>query len=115
MARWIAGLDGGRGAWAGALLDGDDPGRFRCGLFESLASLLDGPEVPLVVGIDVPIGRPDRILGGGRTEPLPDPPGRGAEGPPAVIWSPAPASCAPAAKGPIPGSPHRARGSKPAD
>lgn len=66
MARWIAGLDGCRGAWAGALLDYDDPGRFRCGLFPSLAALLDGPEAPCIVGIDVPIGLPDRILGGGR-------------------------------------------------
>ena len=66
MARWIAGLDGCRGAWAGALLDYDDPGRFRCGLFPSLEALLDGPEAPCIVGIDVPIGLPDRILGGGR-------------------------------------------------
>ena len=66
MTRWIAGLDGCRGAWAGALLDLDAPERFRCGLFPSVAALLDGPEAPLVAGIDVPIGLPDRILGGGR-------------------------------------------------
>ncbi|MGC5779624.1 DUF429 domain-containing protein [Methylobacterium sp. NFXW15] len=70
MARWIAGLDGCRGAWAGALMDHDDPERFRCGRFESVAALLDGPEAPLVLGIDVPIGLPDRILGGGRTADL---------------------------------------------
>ncbi|MGU3666612.1 DUF429 domain-containing protein [Methylobacterium sp. A49B] len=66
MARWVAGLDGCRGAWAGALLDLDDPGRHRCGLFPDVAALLDAPERPLIVGIDVPIGLPDRILGGGR-------------------------------------------------
>ncbi|KAB1072118.1 DUF429 domain-containing protein [Methylobacterium planeticum] len=66
MARWIAGLDGCRGAWAGALLDLDDPGRFRTGLFASVAACLDGPEAPLSVGIDVPIGLPDRVIGGGR-------------------------------------------------
>jgi len=66
MARWIAGLDGCRGAWAGALMDCDDPERFRCGLFDSVAALLDGPEVPRIAGIDVPIGLPERILGGGR-------------------------------------------------
>lgn len=33
MARWVAGLDGCRGAWAGALLDLDDLGRHRCALF----------------------------------------------------------------------------------
>jgi predicted RNase H-like nuclease len=66
MARWIAGLDGCRGAWAGALLDLDDPGRFRTGLFADVAACLDGPEAPLCVGIDVPIGLPDRVGGGGR-------------------------------------------------
>ena len=66
MARWVAGLDGCRGAWAGALLDLDDPGRHRAALFGSVAALLDAPEAPLVVGIDVPIGLPDRIVGGGR-------------------------------------------------
>jgi predicted RNase H-like nuclease len=70
MTRWIAGLDGCRGAWAGALLDLDAPERFRCGLFPSVAALLDGPEAPLVAGIDVPIGLPDRILGGGRAADL---------------------------------------------
>ena len=66
MARWIAGLDGCRGAWAGALLDLDDPDRHRCALFPDVAALLDAPEQPLVIGIDVPIGLPDRIVGGGR-------------------------------------------------
>lgn len=66
MARWIAGLDGCRGAWAGALLDLDDPARHRCALFPEVAALLDAPEHPLIVGIDVPIGLPDRVLGGGR-------------------------------------------------
>ncbi|MDR7038647.1 MULTISPECIES: DUF429 domain-containing protein [Methylobacterium] len=66
MARWIAGLDGCRGAWAGALLDLDDPGAWRVALFPSIAALLDGAEAPRIVGIDVPIGLPDRVEGGGR-------------------------------------------------
>ncbi|MDP4003239.1 DUF429 domain-containing protein [Methylobacterium sp. NEAU K] len=66
MARWVAGLDGCRGAWAGALIDLDDPARHRCAVFTDVAALLDAPEQPLIVGIDVPIGLPDRILGGGR-------------------------------------------------
>ncbi|MEA1831673.1 DUF429 domain-containing protein [Methylobacterium durans] len=66
MARWIAGLDGCRGAWAGALLDLDDPKSWRVALFPSIAALLDGPEAPLAAGIDVPIGLPDRVAGGGR-------------------------------------------------
>jgi predicted RNase H-like nuclease len=67
MARWIAGLDGCRGAWAGALIDLDDPDRHRCALFPDVASVLDAPEQPRIVGIDVPIGLPDRIRGGGRS------------------------------------------------
>ena len=70
MARWIAGLDGCRGAWAGALLDCDDPARFRCARFDTVRALLDAPEAPLIVGIDVPIGLPDRILGKGRAADL---------------------------------------------
>lgn len=67
MARWIAGLDGCRGAWAGVLIDLDDPARWRCARFARVADLLDGPEAPVIAGIDVPIGLPDRVLGGGRS------------------------------------------------
>ncbi len=67
MARWIAGLDGCRGAWAGVLLDLDDPRRHRAALFASVADCLDGPEAPVSVGIDVPIGLPDRATGSGRS------------------------------------------------
>ena len=67
MARWVAGLDGCRGAWAGALIDLDDPGRWRCARFARVIDLLDGPEAPVRTGIDVPIGLPDRVSGGGRS------------------------------------------------
>ncbi|AWN37825.1 DUF429 domain-containing protein [Methylobacterium radiodurans] len=67
MARWIAGLDGCRGAWAGVLLDLDDPSRHRAGLFATVAEVLDGPEAPVCAGIDVPIGLPERSVGGGRS------------------------------------------------
>ena len=42
MARWIAGLDGCRGAWAGALLDLDDPGRHRGGPVPDVAASSTG-------------------------------------------------------------------------
>lgn len=67
MARWVAGLDGCRGAWAGALIDLDDPARWRCGLFARIPEVLDGPDAPVCAGIDVPIGLPDRVAGGGRS------------------------------------------------
>lgn len=66
MPRWIAGLDGCRGAWAGVLLDLDAPGRHRSALFATVEDVLDGPEAPAVVGIDVPIGLPDRVVDKGR-------------------------------------------------
>ncbi|SFG60116.1 DUF429 domain-containing protein [Methylobacterium gossipiicola] len=62
---WIAGLDGCRGAWAGVLLNRDD-GRFRTARFATVAECLDAPEAPSVIGIDIPIGLPDRVEGGGR-------------------------------------------------
>lgn len=62
---WIAGLDGCRGAWAGVLLNRDD-GRFRAARFATVADYLDAPEAPAFVGIDSPIGLPDRVEGGGR-------------------------------------------------
>ncbi|MBB2960458.1 DUF429 domain-containing protein [Methylobacterium sp. R2-1] len=67
MARWVAGLDGCRGAWAGALIDLDDPAHWRCARVPRVIDLLDGPEAPVCVGIDVPIGLPDRVSGGGRS------------------------------------------------
>ncbi|MCE4222536.1 DUF429 domain-containing protein [Methylobacterium sp. C25] len=67
MPCWIAGLDGCRGAWAGVLLDLDAPESFRAERFTTVADLLDAPEAPAVVGIDVPIGLPDKMIGSGRT------------------------------------------------
>lgn len=67
MTHWIAGLDGCRGAWAGVLIDLDDPTRHRSARFATVADLVDGPETPLMIGIDVPIGLPERVFGGGRT------------------------------------------------
>lgn len=67
MARWIAGLDGCRKCWAGVLLDLDDPERHRAALFASVAEVADAPEAPVAIGIDIPIGLPDRTTTGGRS------------------------------------------------
>ncbi|GJE73969.1 DUF429 domain-containing protein [Methylorubrum suomiense] len=67
MARWIAGLDGSRGAWAGLLLDRDDPSRWRAARFARVRDVLEAPEAPDVVGIDIPIGLPERIRDKGRS------------------------------------------------
>ncbi|KQP88277.1 DUF429 domain-containing protein [Methylobacterium sp. Leaf117] len=66
MTRWIGGLDGCRGAWAGVLLDLDDPARYRAARFDQVADLLDAPEAPLCVGIDIPIGLDTHVVAGGR-------------------------------------------------
>lgn len=66
MTRWVGGLDGCRGAWAGVLLDLDDPVRFRAARFARVADFLDAPEAPLRVGIDIPIGLDDHVTAGGR-------------------------------------------------
>lgn len=70
MARWIAGLDGCRGAWAGVLIDRDEPQHWRAARFGSVRDVLDAPEAPERVGIDVPIGLPERIRGRGRSADL---------------------------------------------
>ena len=67
MARWIAGLDGCRGAWAGVLLDRDDPARWRSARFARVRDVLDAAEAPDILGIDVPIGLPDQIFDKGRS------------------------------------------------
>ncbi|MGU3360666.1 DUF429 domain-containing protein [Methylobacterium sp. M6A4_1b] len=67
MTRWIGGLDGCRGAWAGVLLDLDDATRFRAVRVARPVDFLDGPEAPIRVGIDCPIGLEAHVTGGGRS------------------------------------------------
>ncbi|MGJ3262744.1 MAG: DUF429 domain-containing protein [Salinarimonas sp.] len=63
---WIAGADGCRGGWVVAFLrlDGTEPPCLRGA--RDLAAILDGPEAPRLVAVDMPIGLPDRIVGPGR-------------------------------------------------
>lgn len=66
MSAWVAGLDGCRGGWLAVLVDtsGQMPARlvFRA-LFEEVLEL---PEAPAVIAVDMPIGLPERSLGRGR-------------------------------------------------
>lgn len=64
---WVAGLDGCRTGWVAALirLDGREPVRVR--VARTLAEIADGPERPGVIGVDIPIGLPERIEGPGRS------------------------------------------------
>lgn len=63
---WIAGADGCPAGWvvAFARLDEAQPPRLR--VAPDLAAILDAPEAPRVVAIDMPIGLPERIVGPGR-------------------------------------------------
>lgn len=62
----VAGADGCPAGWVVvfAPLDGGAPPRVR--LAPDLAAILDAPEAPVVVAIDMPIGLPERIVGPGR-------------------------------------------------
>lgn len=62
---WVAGVDGYRGGWFVALWDrASRQTRWRCAV--DFAALLDLPEAPEVIAIDIPIGLLDRAQPGGR-------------------------------------------------
>lgn len=63
---WVAGVDGCPGAWIAVLLEvsGAEPPRAHVRL--SIADVIDLPEAPRIVAIDMPIGLPDRLIGSGR-------------------------------------------------
>lgn len=63
---WCAGVDGCRAGWLAVFraLDGREPPRHR--VFPRFADILEAPEAPAIVAVDMPIGLPDRIGRGGR-------------------------------------------------
>ncbi|HSP26066.1 MAG TPA: DUF429 domain-containing protein [Saliniramus sp.] len=62
---WVAGVDGCRSGWLAAFQH-IATGEVRVRILPDLQSLLDAPEAPRIVAIDMPIGLPDRIDGPGR-------------------------------------------------
>lgn len=62
----VAGVDGCPGGWLGCLLDPSGRRAPEIRLVTRFADLLDGPEAPAMVAVDMPIGLPDRIGPGGR-------------------------------------------------
>jgi len=62
---WLAGVDGCRGAWIAAFIrpHGDD---VRIAVVPRFVDVLDAPEQPAVIAVDVPIGLPERTGAGGR-------------------------------------------------
>ncbi|HEX2554653.1 MAG TPA: DUF429 domain-containing protein [Microvirga sp.] len=66
MAAWVAGVDGCPGGWIAAFArpDGAEPPRVR--VVPALSGIVDAPEAPAVVAVDMPIGLTDRTEGSGR-------------------------------------------------
>lgn len=63
---WVAGVDGCRGGWIAVFMEVGNPSSARVAVAQSLAAIIDAPEQPAVVAVDIPIGLPDRIEGSGR-------------------------------------------------
>ena len=64
---WVAGVDGCRGGWVAALMRVGHPESIRIDRFDTIAMIADAPEKPRLIGVDIPIGLPERIEGAGRT------------------------------------------------
>lgn len=63
---WVAGVDGCRAGWTVALArtDGGEAPRLR--VVPRLQDVVDAPEEPAFIAVDVPIGLPARTIGAGR-------------------------------------------------
>ncbi len=62
----VAGADGCRGGWICVLRDLEPPYNERAFLAKTIGEVLNHPDTPTVIAIDIPIGLPDRITGAGR-------------------------------------------------
>ena len=65
MQPWLAGVDGCAGGWLVALVQPVGT-ELRIRVVHKFAHLLDLPERPIVIGVDIPIGLPARSGRGGR-------------------------------------------------
>jgi predicted RNase H-like nuclease len=67
---WVAGVDGCRGGWI-AVFRHVERGDLVWGLYERFADVLDAPQRPKIVALDLPIGLLDAAAPGGRgPEPM---------------------------------------------
>ncbi|MGO8951970.1 MAG: DUF429 domain-containing protein [Rhodomicrobium sp.] len=66
MTVTVAGVDGCRGGWLCVLRRVDAPFGEHAFLAKTIGEILNHPESPAIVAIDIPIGFPDRIVGPGR-------------------------------------------------
>ncbi|KFG70698.1 DUF429 domain-containing protein [Microvirga sp. BSC39] len=63
---WVAGVDGCRAGWIGVLMRADNPYEHRIMTAPTFAAIVDAPERPEVIAVDMPIGLPERTEGSGR-------------------------------------------------
>jgi threonine dehydratase len=63
---WVAGVDGCRAGWIAVLMRVDDPQTHRITTAPTLAAIIDAPERPEAIAVDMPIGLPERTEGSGR-------------------------------------------------
>ncbi|AWM88753.1 hypothetical protein C4E04_19855 [Microvirga sp. 17 mud 1-3] len=63
---WVAGIDGCPAGWIAVLMDlgGSHPPIMR--IERHMAAIVDAPEAPQVIAVDMPIGLPERTQGSGR-------------------------------------------------
>jgi predicted RNase H-like nuclease len=66
MMTWVAGVDGCRAGWIAVLMRIGDPTSARIAVAPTLAAVVDAPERPAVVAVDMPIGLPEHTKGSGR-------------------------------------------------
>ncbi|PEN12299.1 hypothetical protein CRI94_14810 [Longibacter salinarum] len=64
--RWVAGLDGFRSGWFAVFFRPSD-GQVQRRRVDSVEDVLDAPEAPVFIGVDMVIGLPDRAARGGRS------------------------------------------------
>ena len=62
----VAGVDGCKGGWIVAIAPAEDDSAPVIRVVPRLSDLLAGPDAPVLIAVDMPIGLPDRIEGSGR-------------------------------------------------
>lgn len=62
---WLAGVDGCKGGWIAAFVR-PDGGEVRLKVVRRFAEVVEAPERPAIIAVDIPIGLPERGSRGGR-------------------------------------------------
>jgi threonine dehydratase len=63
---WVAGVDGCPAGWIAVLMRLDDRNAHHVRTAPNLAEIVDAPERPAIIGVDMPIGLPEWTDGSGR-------------------------------------------------